>query len=37
VERKEGQFSTTDHHVTLVDLPGTYSLTTLLMPVFRPL
>ena len=26
VERKEGQFSTTDHQVTLVDLPGTYSL-----------
>ena len=24
VERKEGQFSTTDHQVTLVDLPGTY-------------
>ncbi len=29
VERKEGQFSTTDHQVTLVDLPGTYSLTTI--------
>lgn len=29
VERKEGQFSTTDNHVTLVDLPGTYSLTTI--------
>ncbi|AFJ45355.1 ferrous iron transport protein B [Shimwellia blattae DSM 4481 = NBRC 105725] len=29
VERKEGQFSTTDHKVTLVDLPGTYSLTTI--------
>lgn len=29
VERKEGQFSTTDHAVTLVDLPGTYSLTTI--------
>ncbi|WP_288821840.1 Fe(2+) transporter permease subunit FeoB [uncultured Leclercia sp.] len=27
VERKEGQFSTTDNNVTLVDLPGTYSLT----------
>ncbi|WHP31612.1 Fe(2+) transporter permease subunit FeoB [Trabulsiella odontotermitis] len=29
VERKEGSFSTTDHQVTLVDLPGTYSLTTI--------
>ena len=29
VERKEGQLSTTDHQVTLVDLPGTYSLTTI--------
>ncbi|ADO46604.1 Fe(2+) transporter permease subunit FeoB [[Enterobacter] lignolyticus] len=29
VERKEGHFSTTDHQVTLVDLPGTYSLTTI--------
>jgi ferrous iron transporter FeoB len=29
VERKEGSFSTTDHSVTLVDLPGTYSLTTI--------
>ncbi|MEV9062774.1 Fe(2+) transporter permease subunit FeoB [Klebsiella quasipneumoniae] len=29
VERKEGVFATTDHHVTLVDLPGTYSLTTI--------
>ncbi|MGK0602796.1 Fe(2+) transporter permease subunit FeoB [Yokenella regensburgei] len=29
VERKEGAFSTTDHQVTLVDLPGTYSLTTI--------
>ncbi|WP_436874520.1 Fe(2+) transporter permease subunit FeoB [Kosakonia sacchari] len=29
VERKEGQFNTTDHQVTLVDLPGTYSLTTI--------
>ncbi len=29
VERKEGLFSTTDHGVTLVDLPGTYSLTTI--------
>ncbi|EDG6543791.1 Fe(2+) transporter permease subunit FeoB [Salmonella enterica subsp. enterica serovar Typhimurium] len=29
VERKEGQFATTDHQVTLVDLPGTYSLTTI--------
>lgn len=29
VERKEGLFSTTDHQVTLVDLPGTYSLTTI--------
>jgi ferrous iron transport protein B len=28
VERKEGHFATTDHQVTLVDLPGTYSLTT---------
>ena len=31
VERKEGQFSTTDHQVTLVDLPGTYSLTSYTM------
>lgn len=29
VERKEGTFSTTDYQVTLVDLPGTYSLTTI--------
>ncbi|MBJ3815613.1 Fe(2+) transporter permease subunit FeoB [Shimwellia pseudoproteus] len=29
VERKEGQFSTVDNQVTLVDLPGTYSLTTI--------
>jgi ferrous iron transport protein B len=29
VERKEGHFNTTDNHVTLVDLPGTYSLTTI--------
>ena len=29
VERKEGQFSTPEHQVTLVDLPGTYSLTTI--------
>ncbi|MGR4051763.1 Fe(2+) transporter permease subunit FeoB [Kosakonia cowanii] len=29
VERKEGLFTTTDHQVTLVDLPGTYSLTTI--------
>ncbi|MBM7355017.1 Fe(2+) transporter permease subunit FeoB [Lelliottia amnigena] len=29
VERKEGHFSTTDNLVTLVDLPGTYSLTTI--------
>ncbi len=29
VERKEGHFSTADHQVTLVDLPGTYSLTTI--------
>ncbi len=29
VERKEGQFSTQTHQVTLVDLPGTYSLTTI--------
>lgn len=29
VERKEGHFSTTEHQVTLVDLPGTYSLTTI--------
>lgn len=29
VERKEGSFTTTDHQVTLVDLPGTYSLTTI--------
>ncbi len=29
VERKEGSFSTLEHNVTLVDLPGTYSLTTI--------
>ena len=29
VERKEGQFNTPDHQVKLVDLPGTYSLTTI--------
>ena len=29
VERKEGAFATTDHQVTLVDLPGAYSLTTI--------
>ncbi|MGY5955063.1 Fe(2+) transporter permease subunit FeoB [Kosakonia sp. BK9b] len=29
VERKEGGFTTTDNQVTLVDLPGTYSLTTI--------
>lgn len=29
VERKEGQFATLEHQVTLVDLPGTYSLTTI--------
>jgi len=29
VERKEGTFSTTENQVTLVDLPGTYSLTTI--------
>jgi ferrous iron transport protein B len=29
VERKEGQFATAEHQVTLVDLPGTYSLTTI--------
>lgn len=29
VERKEGQFATPEHQVTLVDLPGTYSLTTI--------
>ncbi|WP_413453640.1 Fe(2+) transporter permease subunit FeoB [Erwinia persicina] len=29
VERKEGQFSTAEHQVRLVDLPGCYSLTTL--------
>ncbi len=29
VERKEGQFRTTEQQVTLVDLPGTYSLTTI--------
>ena len=29
VERKEGHFSTAAHQVTLVDLPGTYSLTTI--------
>lgn len=29
VERKEGLFSTTDHQIKLVDLPGTWSLTTM--------
>jgi len=29
VERKEGHFSTIENQVTLVDLPGTYSLTTI--------
>ncbi len=29
VERKEGTFSTAEHQVRLVDLPGTYSLTTI--------
>ena len=29
VERKEGHFSTAGQQVTLVDLPGTYSLTTI--------
>jgi ferrous iron transport protein B len=29
VERKEGVFSTPEHQVKLVDLPGTYSLTTI--------
>ncbi|TSJ53439.1 Fe(2+) transporter permease subunit FeoB [Atlantibacter subterranea] len=29
VERKEGFFTTPEHQVTLVDLPGTYSLTTI--------
>ncbi|MEB6337318.1 Fe(2+) transporter permease subunit FeoB [Serratia rhizosphaerae] len=29
VERKEGQFTTPQSRVTLVDLPGTYSLTTI--------
>ncbi|MBU9852913.1 Fe(2+) transporter permease subunit FeoB [Rahnella aceris] len=29
VERKEGQFATAAHQITLVDLPGTYSLTTI--------
>jgi ferrous iron transport protein B len=29
VERKEGHFATPAHQVTLVDLPGTYSLTTI--------
>lgn len=29
VERKEGSFQTTDSQATLVDLPGTYSLTTI--------
>ncbi|WP_414165749.1 Fe(2+) transporter permease subunit FeoB [Superficieibacter sp. BNK-5] len=29
VERKEGSFQTTDCQATLVDLPGTYSLTTI--------
>ena len=29
VERKEGRFTTAQHQVKLVDLPGCYSLTTL--------
>ncbi|CDG19794.1 Ferrous iron transport protein B [Xenorhabdus poinarii G6] len=29
VERKTGHFTTPDHNVELVDLPGTYSLTTI--------
>ncbi|MFZ4832530.1 Fe(2+) transporter permease subunit FeoB [Rouxiella sp. Mn2063] len=29
VERKEGQFATPQHQVRLIDLPGTYSLSTL--------
>lgn len=29
VERKEGQFATAEQQITLVDLPGTYSLTTI--------
>lgn len=29
VERKEGHFTTQEHQVKLVDLPGTYSLTTI--------
>ncbi|MBS0973881.1 FeoB small GTPase domain-containing protein, partial [Serratia rubidaea] len=29
VERKEGQFATPQSQITLVDLPGTYSLTTI--------
>lgn len=29
VERKEGHFKTDDNQITLVDLPGTYSLTTI--------
>ncbi|XNM49408.1 FeoB small GTPase domain-containing protein [Escherichia coli] len=29
MERKEGQLSTTNHQVTLVDLPGASSLTTI--------
>ncbi|MBC8946200.1 Fe(2+) transporter permease subunit FeoB [Xenorhabdus indica] len=29
VERKTGHFSTQNHHIDLVDLPGTYSLTTI--------
>ena len=29
VERKEGHFLTGEHRVKLVDLPGTYSLTTI--------
>ncbi|PHM74107.1 Fe(2+) transporter permease subunit FeoB [Xenorhabdus kozodoii] len=29
VERKTGHFATDDHQVALVDLPGTYSLTTI--------
>ncbi len=29
VERKVGRFNTAEHHIELVDLPGTYSLTTI--------
>ncbi|MDF4173302.1 Fe(2+) transporter permease subunit FeoB, partial [Providencia stuartii] len=29
VERKVGRFNTVEHHIELVDLPGTYSLTTI--------